>query len=279
MIDTVAHQCLAAVAHNGTSEQFRLFSLGIIVAVFTIDVAAARSDIRRSHDMGPRGTGVIIQRVGRQVEFLVPKAHVIVEHSHLRVRMIFTPVRRQHSSAVNEFTTLEEITEGVHTVVVQRVAVERRFAVFQYHIIAGHGQLVVTVIIGIVTGQSQGVTLYHLHMSPSLKGIGLFVEMGTVAIQVGTHVTKMHAAMKNLRITVTVLVIMKVIGMNQIDTFVLSLLLARHSFLGGLHGESCSQQHHRQQGKQRDSPHVLLPHPTFVLEIAVAVALIQMDVG
>ena len=65
----------------------------------------------------------------------------------------------------------------------------------QYHVIASLRQLIVTIIIGIVTRQTQRVALLHLHMSESLEGVGLFIEVRTVTEQVSPLMTEMHIAM------------------------------------------------------------------------------------
>jgi hypothetical protein len=57
-------------------------------------------------------------------------------------------------------------------------------------------------------------------MAKSLKRIGSLIEMGTVAIQVSSLMPEMHIAMKDLRISITILVIMEIIRMNKIDALV-----------------------------------------------------------
>ena len=126
MVNAVANQCLATILHDRTAEKLRLFSLRIVVAILTIDVAATRHDIRRTDDMGTRRSGVIEEGVSRQIELLVAQPNVIVKHRHLRIGMVFPPVRRQHCCTIDEFSAFEEIAEAIHTVIVEGVAIERR---------------------------------------------------------------------------------------------------------------------------------------------------------
>jgi hypothetical protein len=84
--------------------------------------------------------------------------------------------------------------------------------------------LSITVIIGIVAGKTERIALCHLDMAKSLEAIGLFIEMGTVAIEVGTGMTEMNITMQNGSIVITVLIVMQIVRVNQIDALVLRAL-------------------------------------------------------
>ena len=140
--------------------------------------------------------------------------------------MVLTPVRRQDTAVVNELAAFKEIAQAVHTVIVETVGIKRCLAVIEHHVISGTGQLVVTVVIGIVTEQRQGVTLIHLHMTESLEGIAGFEEIGAVTIKAGSHVVEMHMSAQDLCVTVLILVIAQLVSMDQIDTLVCHLGLA-----------------------------------------------------
>jgi hypothetical protein len=62
-------------------------------------------------------------------------------------------------------------------------------------------------------------------MSESLKGIGLLIEVGTITKQVSTLMTEMYIAMWHLSVTITILVIVQIIGMDKIHAFVLHFFL------------------------------------------------------
>ena len=104
---------------------------------------------------------------------------------------------------------------------------------FQNNIISSLSQLVISIIIGIVTSQAESITLYHFDMTKSLKRIGSFIEMGTVAIQVCPIMAKMHMTIQHLSITITILVVVKIVGMDKIHSLILNLL-SRSTFLGWL---------------------------------------------
>ena len=181
-------------------------------------------DIRWTYDMCSRGLSIIEQRVCRQVEFLVFQTHIIIEHCLFGVGMVFSPVRGQHRLTIHQFTTFEEVSEVIHAVVVQRVSIKCRLPMTKNYIIASLSQLVITIIIGIVTCQAKGVTLLHLHMAKSFEGVRLFIEVSTITEQVSSLMAKMHVTMQHLCITITILVIVKIVGMYQIYTLILHFL-------------------------------------------------------
>ena len=164
--------------------------------------------------------------------------------------MVLAPVAGQRRLTVDHLTAFEEITEAIHPVVVQRVGIECGLPMAKHHITTRLCQLVVAVVIGIFAHQAQRVALHHPDMPEGLEGVGLLIEMGTVAIQVGSDVTEVYTTYKNLSSISTILVEVQFVRMYQIDTFVLLhrlRLLARSALLDGLHGK-----HHQQQHKTYD---------------------------
>ena len=253
VIDAVADERAALVADDGAPEELGALGLGVVIAVFAVDMAGAGGDMRRTDDVGPRGPRVVVERVGGEVELLVLQAHVEIEDGLLRVGMVLAPVGGERHGAIDELAALEEIAEVVHAVVVERVGIERRLAVLEHHIVAGLRQLVVAVVVGILAGEAEGVALHHTHMAEGLEGVRLLVEMGTVAVEVGTLMAEMDMAVEHLRVTVAVLVVVQVVGVYEIDALVFLgglRLLARGSLLGRGHGER--EGHHRRQQKERD---------------------------
>ena len=120
-------------------------------------------------------------------------------------------------------------------------------------------QLVVTVVVRIVTEQLQGVALQHLDVSEGLERIGLFVEVGTVTIEVSAHVPEMDIAMQHLGITILKLVVVQVVSMYQIDPFVLHLLLSGSTLASWLHGKHHSQYQQTKNDKQGSLHHLTQP--------------------
>ena len=65
--------------------------------------------------------------------------------------MIFSPIRRKHTFAVNEFAAVEEIGEGVEAVVVERIGIKGLPTMFHNDILAHLGHMVVAAIIEALT--------------------------------------------------------------------------------------------------------------------------------
>ena len=197
--------------------------------------------------MSAGGLGIIIQRIRSQVEILVTKTNIIIEHRHLGIRMIFAPVTRQRRTSVHQLTTLKEITEVIQSVIIQAVCIQRRLTMFQNDIITCLGYLGIAVIIGIVAEEFQGVTLQHLHMSECFKGVCLLEEISTITVKVGTHVAEMHITCQYLGIPIPILVVSQLVRMNQIDTFVFRPLARGVALAGRLHRPDETQPEKAQQ--------------------------------
>ena len=129
-------------------------------------------------------------------------------------------------------------------------------------------------------------------MSESLERIGLLVEMSAVAIEVCTYMTEMNMAMQHLGVAIPELVIVQIVGMYQIDPFVLHLLLARRTLAGWLHGKYHSQ-HQQTEDDKQISLHAkavanyslfthhfsLLSDPAFIFKLAVTIALVDTHIS
>ena len=141
------------------------------------------------------GTGiVVIKGIGGEIELRAFHLHIEVKHRHLGFRVILSPVRSQRGLSIHHFSTLEEISIIVQTVEIEGVGIEGGLTVFEHHIITGSRHLLVTIVIGIVGYQRQGITLIHLYVSKSLKRIAGLVEISTVTIETGTDMGKLHLA-------------------------------------------------------------------------------------
>ena len=131
--------------------EFGLFALRIIATLLGIDSVVAAIDVGRAADIYPLGDDVIIERIGDDSEFGVVKFNVVVKHRLAGVCMIFSPIRRKHTFAVNEFAAVEEIGEGVEAVVVERIGIKGLPTMFHNDILAHLGHLVVAAIIEALT--------------------------------------------------------------------------------------------------------------------------------
>ena len=100
--------------------------------------------------MGHRGAGVVIERVGGEVELRTEHLHVVVEHRHLGLRVVLAPVGSEGGVAIDHLSALEEIGVVVETVEVEAVGIERGLLMLQDDIITGTGDLLIAIVIGVV---------------------------------------------------------------------------------------------------------------------------------
>ena len=73
--------------------------------------------------MCQRLAGVVVERVGRHIEFLVAQSHVIVKHRHTGLRVVLSPVGGEHTAVINEFSSFKEITYVIKTVEVKAIGI------------------------------------------------------------------------------------------------------------------------------------------------------------
>ena len=228
--------------------------------------------------MGYRGTCVVIEGIGSQKEFGTAHLHVVVEHRHLGLCVVLTPVGCQRRIAVNHLSAFEEIGIVVHAVEIQTIRVKRRLLMFQHDVISCPCHLFITIVIGILTHQRQRITLIHLYISESLEGVAALVEISTVTIQTSTLMGEMHLTVQDGCIGIDTLVKMQEVGMYQIDTRVLHLSFPCRTLALFL-GINLSQAEGRQQYEEyvfRLGHHLFIP--SFVLEIAILIVVIQMGI-
>ena len=153
VIDAVAHHRLALVAEHGAVHQYRLFLTGVIVTLLGVYSAIARGDVRRPHDVGDGVGIVVVECIRSQVELWRLHLHVVVEHRHLGLGIILSPVGGQCSPPVDHLTSLEEIGVVVEAVEVEGVGIECCVTVLEHHVVARPCHLLVAVVVGIVGEQ------------------------------------------------------------------------------------------------------------------------------
>ena len=93
-------------------------------------------------------------------------------------------------------------------------------------------------------------------MAKGLEGVRRLVEVCTVAIETGTGMGEVYVAVEDLCVTVTVLVVVQHVGMNQVDTLVRRLLTWR-TLPCRLHGKDHGQSDESDDDKQQP-PHLLI---------------------
>ena len=87
-------------------------------------MAISGRNIRRTNHMRQGAAGVVVESVGSEIELLVAQTDIVVEHCDACFCVVFTPVGSQHTTIVDEFSTLEEIADIVETVEVEAVGIE-----------------------------------------------------------------------------------------------------------------------------------------------------------
>jgi hypothetical protein len=88
-------------------------------------------------------------------------------------------------------------------------------------------------------------------MPKGLKGVRLLVEVGTIAKQVCTLVTKMYITMQHLCIAVAILVVVQIVRMYQVYTFILHLFITWSTLTLWLRSKGNSQHQYTQNNSQR----------------------------
>ena len=219
--DAVADEHLALVAEDGAIEEAGPLVAGVVVAALGVDMAASRSDVGWSDNLGHAGMGVVVERVSGEVHVGGAHLDVEVEDGNLRIGIILAPVGDEVGLAVDHLAALEEVGVVVEAVEVQAVGIEGRLAVAQLNVIAGHSHLVVAVVVSIVAEEREGVALIHFDMAEGLEGVGGLVEIGTVAMEGGSFVAELDLAVEDLGFGVDVAVVTEAVGMYEVDVLVL----------------------------------------------------------
>ena len=189
-----------------------------------------RDDIRRSNDISQLASRVIHQRISGQRRVTIHQFDLIHEESILRISMIFPMPGSQRSRLIHNFSAFIIIAHIIITVEIKRIGIKRCSPVTEHHLLATvkdlcDQQFIVTVIKAIVTSQREGIPLHHLHMTPGFKRITLLKIVGTVAIQVGTVMLKLHLSAQHLSIIILPNIKKQLIGMYQVHPTLLRFLL------------------------------------------------------
>ena len=226
MEQRVARNGLVAVDDGRTSEQLRAVGARVGVGIGGVDNRTLRLDSGRTYDVGYLRTGVVMQGVGGDMVLAREHLDSIIERSLARCRAVCTPVAHETVLAVYQFAALEEVGKTVHAVVVERVGVQGLRAMLQHHVLAGVHHLLGTVVVGMVTGEREGVALPEAHVSESLNRILHLKEVGAVAPQLHSGVLEMHLALEYLGSRHgSPLVVTQLVGMYKIHAFVCFLAL------------------------------------------------------
>ena len=110
----------------------------------------ARGDVGRTNNLCRRSAGIVIECISGKEHVLVTHLHIEVKDGQLRLRIVLTPIGDQRRLTVHHLATLKEVGIIVNTVEVQAIGVKCSIPVLQLHVISGHRQFVVTIVIGII---------------------------------------------------------------------------------------------------------------------------------
>ena len=252
--EAIANHLLISIHQSAPSEQSRTVPSRIEISFVSIYNTLPRSYRRRSYHMRFFRHDIVIKRICHKQDFLVFQVYIVVEFRFLQLCVILSPVAGQHIFLVHHFTAFKEITQIVKTVIVKRVGIQHCTPMFQDHIPAGTGHLLVAVIESIFTIQRQSISLTHLYVTESLKRITGFEEIGAVTSEMGTFVAERHMSVKYLGIRFSAkTVVRQPVGMLQIYPFI--HLLARLFFTSSLHTKC------QTKGQEAQNQHESLPMP------------------
>ena len=165
---------------------------------------------------------------------------MMVEHGQLSGRAVFSPFGGEHIFFVGQRTAFEVVADIVQAVIVQAIGRQLRITVNHTHVLAQHGQLRHAVVVQIVTIDKQRVALLHTHIAKCFDRIYLLENQSTVTEHIHAVVLHPHGADEHLHIGTQLLVGLRLVGIQQVDTgFLLSqriffLLLYCFCLFGGI---------------------------------------------
>ncbi len=175
--------------------------------------------------MRERGVSVVIKSVGFNALVIADHDNVVVEDGAARGGVVSAPVGNELPGRIDELAAIVEISVLVDTVVVEAVRVERLFIVDENNVFACFHHLRRAVVEASFASEREGVAFPIMHVAHRADGIGLLVEISAVASKVAAFVKELHIAFHDLRVGIlAVRVVVKFIGMQQIDAFVVLAL-------------------------------------------------------
>ena len=226
IVKTVTSNGLVLIHQRRSAKELCLVGPGIVITVVGVHHAGTRDNPRWSHQMGSRCRYVIIQ--GISGNHILAAAQLYVEYKLCLsgLGVILSPVGNQLVLAVNQRTTVKEVSHIIQTVEIQTVGKQLLSAMAQHHIFAGMHHLHHSVVIGSFAGKREGVSLAVMHMTECLHRVGTLIEIGTVAGEVTALMHEGNLALHNLGIRIVAIhVVAQLIGMEQIDSVSLRALL------------------------------------------------------
>ena len=135
--------------------------------------------------------------------------------------VVLPPIGDEFLVFVGEGSAFEEVGVVVEPVVVEAVGVEGLTAVFEDDVLPGFHHLALSVVVGAVAGEREGVALLHAHVSEGAKGVGRLVEVGTVAPHPRALVVELYFSFDDLGVgDEAELVVTEFVGVDEVDAVV-----------------------------------------------------------
>ena len=106
--------------------------------------------MRRTNNMGNGTCIVVIEGIGSKIEFRTLHLHIEIEHRHLALGVVLSPIGSQRGLTVHHLSALKEVSIIVQAVKIEGVGIECGLAVFEHHIISSPRHLFITVVISII---------------------------------------------------------------------------------------------------------------------------------
>lgn len=144
--------------------------------------------------------------------------NVVVEHRHLGLGAVLTPVGGHFIVRGDNAAALEEIANVVQSVIVERVGVQCHLSMYEHYIVAHTRQLVQTVVIHDIAYKTDSIALDHADVAEGVQAVGCLVEKRTVAVHEHVVVTELHIAYKYLRLGIYLGVMKQTVGVQKIDS-------------------------------------------------------------
>ena len=166
-----------------------------------------------------------MEGVGGKGELGVLQPHIVLESSFACCGVVFSLLGCQVVVAVNQFAAVDIVTLACHSLVVECVGQEYLVAVSETDVAAHLCNLRATCVVERVASERERVALCHYHVARCFKGIGDFVQHGTVARERHASVREFHLAAQTLGTGILHLVVAQVVGVNQIYAFFLRWFL------------------------------------------------------
>ena len=224
----VAHN-VAFLGRDGRAPvEFHVVGAAVVVAVSGVDDFSLVGFYHRwtSH-VGFLGLRVVEQVIGCYA-VLRRRHHHIVEKVCLVLRkIVLASARHNLVLPVDQRSAVAPEVVGIVgiAVVVEAVAVERPAGLGEHNVLPRLNHPAKAVVVCPVAGDGYASALAHLHVAEGTKRVLLLVEVGAVAVKARVLIAELHTASDHLHTRHLHLIVLKLVGMVEINLLVGSGLI------------------------------------------------------